>query len=506
MGIQAHSYLRGDHSMRKILGVAVGVVSMVSATAGAAEQDEFLEQAAAAEASGKYDVAKTAYEHALDLNPAHTGAASGLTRVQLAMGLNNEALKTISDFVAINPFLIEARAFQADVFRKLGRFAEASKTLAVAEKLLPTSISVKEQRGMLNFDNRQYKESIPYFDDVLKATPTAQAVRLRRAQAFAAIGNHTDAIKDYLILGDANPANVRLQVALAEEYLSIKDSDKALEVLAYASTLDPRSLSTVEKTGDVLATQEKYNEAIAAYKKVTAVDPSQTAVGIKIVDLYLKTKRTTDAERELASVLKVDPRNEGASQRLVNIWLTEGKYGPAGNYLSKFSKANPAQVWASIEYANLLMKIGDFGQAEQVLQSQLGNVNPKNFQVALAVATLKANRGELEEALAVLGQAERSSPTEAKIKFNMGLLMDLLGHSDEAIEKYSGITPASELYTRARVNLSFIYEKRNQVAEALAVLKTIPAGELSPSIDSKIAQLQSLENGRDIASEKETQE
>ncbi|MGN7294505.1 tetratricopeptide repeat protein [Rhizobium sp. SAFR-030] len=96
---------------------------------------------------------------------------------------------------------------------------------------------------------------------------------------------------------------------------------------------------------------------------------------------------------------------------------------------------NPKDRTAGLNYANILRMNGKNTQALAVMQ-QVAIANPTDRDVLAAYGKAQAAAGQLEQALATIGRAQTPDRPDWRLYSAEGAVLDQLGRSDEARQKY----------------------------------------------------------------------
>ena len=91
--------------------------------------------------------------------------------------------------------------------------------------------------------------------------------------------------------------------------------------------VNPRLISTQLDAADQLFAAGRYDDAIAAYRKIRTQAPALTAVSLQIGNAYLQKKDYDRAEAEFQEVLKSDAANGSACYNLGDVKAARGAVG-----------------------------------------------------------------------------------------------------------------------------------------------------------------------------------
>src|SRR5574341_2147810 len=99
----------------------------------------------------------------------------------------------------------------------------------------------------------------------------------------------------------------------------------------------------------------------------------------------------------------------------------------------------------------------------------------------------------MPEAAAVMRQATRLAPGDARLRDNMGLILQALGREGEAMGEFEAAVAADPRLAQPRINLAALVLRRGDHARARALLDEAARLEIDPEdgrlIESLRAQL-----------------
>lgn len=125
----------------------------------------------AAEATGQYEAAVTAYASARGMNKMFRPTAASLGETLLVTGRVDEALKVLDGLERTNPFDVERKANLAAAYVEKGDFEMAEKYVSAAEKLAPTNSRVLEARAQVLLCTGKVGEAFKLMDDMSEVGP-----------------------------------------------------------------------------------------------------------------------------------------------------------------------------------------------------------------------------------------------------------------------------------------------------------------------------------------------
>src|ERR1700736_3274797 len=227
---------------------------------------------------------------------------------------------------------------------------------------------------------------------------------------------------------------------------------------------------------------EYATQAIEAYKKAYALDPKSPVIGERLAEMYWKAQRTHEAVTEAQALLKRDPNDIQSRRLLGRIYLRSLGDFSVGNGQSEIveraieqyaeiNRLDPSDIESALWLARLYRLRNEHDKAEAVLRGMLKE-DPENEPAIEQLTQLLLDEGKAPEAIALLEQVTRRSPSPA--------MLDLLGDAytqshdlpkaETAYRKATELDP-SELSHRRGLAQTLMAEEK--FSDALAVYQKL---------------------------------
>lgn len=171
-------------------------------------------------------------------------------------------------------------------------------------------------------------------------------------------------------------------------------------------------------------------------------------------------------------------------------WLEKARPGPQRDYylghllrdlklpekaMAAFQSAAQGgwdRLECECQRAECLISLGDYGAAAEALRGQAG-AGERSAQWHYAQGRLRAEQGELDEAVACYEKAISLNPDHVYSLFHLAYLLDLHGSDDRAMELYQRCTELPYIHTHALMNLAVIHEDRCEYDKASECLQGV---------------------------------
>jgi tetratricopeptide (TPR) repeat protein len=293
--------------------------------------------------AGKYEEARETWERASmaratddNQQPRHVTevplsayANVGLARIALVQGDTTKAREILERVVAEAPQFSSALRLLADVYRSLGRQAEADRFVYRANRLQPFAPYLDPMVDDLARESRNSTLLLRISSEANLAVNAEWAEYLTRRALEFFQRYHQMVPGDFLGLahiGSCLSAMGRYQEA--ESYLR----------RAVAGIDDPQ---THYNLGLLLSITNRPTEAIAEYEKALARDPMHADARLNMATALARQGKTEQASRELTRLVDQDPDNAVARTNLGVVLLQLGKIELARGQLEAALRADP---------------------------------------------------------------------------------------------------------------------------------------------------------------------
>lgn len=147
----------------------------------------------------------------------------------------------------------------------------------------------------------------------------------------------------------------------------------------------------------------QYEASILLYKKVIEMEPDNTNALFAIGALYQRLGQIDDAKREYGKLLSIEPSHE----RAIN------------NYIALIAEESPSKALSQLK--------------------EMERINPEFSPVKAQMGMIYAKAGEFEIAEIYLRKAVMLAPEVINYRYNLAVVMDRAGRSQEALQLYRQI-------------------------------------------------------------------
>ncbi|MBT4978537.1 MAG: tetratricopeptide repeat protein [Gemmatimonadetes bacterium] len=206
-------------------------------------------------------------------------------------------------------------------------------------------------------------------------------------------------------------------------YLRQERYDLALAQFDEALAADAKFADAVNAKGVVLTHQGQYDEALALYERAAAIAPDETGYRVNISLIYYLKGDRKKADTLYQQIVSQDDAYDGLLDFLAEVGSADEHYRIAVSYMQQE------------EYDRALERL------DQALRA-----DPEMGDAYNTKAVILSNKGNYEEAYALLEKAEIQLPTHPGIRLNMAIVRYLQGRRHEAAVIYQQVIDMDDRY------------------------------------------------------------
>lgn len=290
------------------------------------------------------------------------------------------------------------------------------------------------------------------------------------------------AIDEYKLAMDNDPGNAFLDSALAELYSKTgRIRDAVLEAQGILKR-DPNNIEAhkllgriyLRSLGDLQSGTQSQNVlklAIEQYQEIVRLDPKDVDNHLLLGRLYRLDNQMGKAEAEFKTAVKMQPDSEDAVSSLAYLLNEEndptsaiqvllsvpedersGKiYSALGftyeqqkdykNAVDAYRKAvdqDKDNLDSIRGLAKNLMNLGDY-DAALAQYKIVADSDPQDAETQLRIAEIYRHQGKYQQALDSLTKTQALAQDSLEVPYNIGLVYEALGRSDDAIKTYEDL-------------------------------------------------------------------
>lgn len=360
-----------------------------------------------------------------------------------------------------------------------------------------------------------------YYHSALAAMYEEEAVNSGRPEFVQ------HAIEEYKTAINADPGSAELQDSLAELYFRTgraRDAESAARqvLLDHPSDVGAHKLlgriylrrlgDQQNAAGSSTASGNTLDEAIAEFEKIVALQPKSVEDHMVLGKLYGVKQQSAKAEEQFKIAQALDPDSEEVILNLARAYGESGDFAQAAKVIENVPESDrtgrmeftlgatyeqmkrPKDAIAAYQRAfdeqpddvptmsALAQAQLNDNQLDAALKtySQIATADPENAAPLIKISEIQRRQQKYEDALTTIRKARKKDPESLEAGYDEGLLLDVLGHYDEAAATYSAMVDetshANGAYTPEEKNnrgifldrLGAVYHEQNKVDQAIA--------------------------------------
>lgn len=343
-------------------------------------------------------------------------------------------------------------------------------------------------RGDRFMTEKKYREASLEYRNALQKDPMLGDVRMKLAEAYYAIGDYPNALREcqraadllpddtgaqirtgklLLLAGqydeaksrarkalDKNPKDVEAQILLANASAGLKEMGDAIKEMEEAIQLDPKRSLSYANLGVFLASSNSREDAERRFRSAVEIDPKSVNARLALANFLWTTDRPADAEASLKEALNLDPASVGAHRALATLYLSEQRSKEAEPHLKAAADASK-DPGLRIVLADYYIAQNRPDDALQLLENV--SKEPSGFVLAQPrVAALQYEHGKKEDAYKRIDAVLAKVPSDPPALMTKGRFLLGDGKREEALAKVKAAISANPKYAAAHYLLALL--------------------------------------------------
>ncbi len=225
-----------------------------------------------------------------------------------------------------------------------------------------------------------WKNSVTLFEHAFQVTGHNSTVYNNRGNAYASLGNYTQAIEDLQKAIELNPRYVEAYNNRGYVYMKLGDYRQAIEDLQKAIELNPKYAEAYNNRGNAYAQLGNYGQAIEDLQKAIELNPKYALAYNNRAFIHGTLGDYRQAIEDLQKAIELNPRFAEAYNNRGNAYAQLGNYGRAIEDYDQALKINPKYAGAYNNRAAAYWGRGDHKKGMEDLKTaaRLGSKNAQN--------------------------------------------------------------------------------------------------------------------------------
>lgn len=275
-------------------------------------------------ARGDIEQARIQFNEAIKYQPRYTPARLALAQLHLARNEFTKALQAAEDILSYDAANIQARMIRTSCRMGLGDLPTARKELEVALAAQPNFPDALFQMGLLNFQEKRYKDAEQHFLRLQKVAPNDPRGLVGMVETLAGQKRFDEAVR---MLEDSiagHPERSFYRLTLANIAARAGKYDLALGHFRQLLDKNPRNFDVQLRIAEVYRLKADIPNAIEAFKKAKELNPNDPTAYVRLALLYEERGQRAEARPLYEQLLKIEPDNPLALNNLAYLIAESG--------------------------------------------------------------------------------------------------------------------------------------------------------------------------------------
>ncbi len=394
--------------------------------------------------------------------------------------------------IAAKPKEANLRFGLVKLYRNTQRTADAHRVLREiidADQAAPAALTARNQLAADLLATGKLAQARMLNDEVLKASPRDSAALVMRGRMLLAEGDARNAVIDLRaaardqpgspevagllaqahrqagelqlareVLADAvkfKPANAELRLLLAADMADAKEYKAAAAEVDSALKAAPQNMRAYDMKAQLALAQKDNAGAEAVYASLKTLFPKEPTGYIKLGQLYAEQKKFDAALKEYDAAAKLSPEAHTPALSAIGVLVAQKKYDEANKRVDAIAAQDaksplPHRLRAEVAVARGNLPLAEASYLKLI---EFAPTAPAGYQ---GLARVKAQRGGLNDALAVLEQGEKANPTEAWFPATRAEWLARAGRNNDAIALYESLLKRAPDDEASANNLAYL--------------------------------------------------
>ena len=428
---------------------------------------------------GDYPAALNILRDAIELDPDSAFLLVSLAEVKLKIGQVREALEYIDKAIKLEPSFRTPYLMAGSVMAAAGKNAEAVVYLRKAVELDPDKEDAYLQLAVSLTRMFEYEEAVSTLKALININKESVLGYYYLGKTYGQMKLYHDAVGYFSKTLELRPDFDQAGIDMAAAYEALGDYDKAIETYKELVGEEDSKVAVLQRLIQLLIQQRRYNDALEYLH--LAVDSGYGGQEImrKIGLIHMELDQFDEAIQVFGTMLEKDPDAFQVRFYLGLAFEEKGDLDSASSEFNKIPKDSGIYIDAIGHIAFILKEKGKPELAIEALKTAIDD-NPRQLELYLNLSSLYEALEKLDDALALLLDAEKRFERETRLQFRIGVLYDALGKRAESIERMKIVISINPLDAQALNFIGYTYAEMGiNLEEALSHLKK--AVEIRPN-------------------------
>ncbi len=242
--------------------------------------------------------------------------------------------------------------------------------------------------------------------------------------------------------------------------------DQAIAEFEKIVTLLPKSVEDRMVLGQLYTVKHLPEKAEEQFKTAQAIEPESEDVVLNLSRLYAESGDTQHAVKAIESV----PEDGRTPKMEFTLGALYDQLKQPKDAIAAYKRAEDLEPGDLQTMDALAQALQSNEQLDAALKEykDLAEADPENAEAQAHIAEIERRQGKYEQALTDVHKARKMDPNSLEAGFNEGLLEDILGRFDDAVQTYQAMVDLT-----SHANGAYTDEEKNNRSIFLERLATI---------------------------------
>lgn len=279
---------------------------------------------------GKLDEAIGYGEMAVEIDPGLAIAHSNLAAAYIAKGELAEAEASARAAIEVDPDFGDAYNNLGNAYAAMGRLDDALAAYEDALERNPTSTFALVNRGLILGQHNRLEEAVQSFERAVEIDNRLPEAFLGLGKAQLGLRQSFEAVASFERVVDLDPERAEAYGWLARAQLAARKIEAAESSLERGLSVDPEHPLLLQLYGQMLAGQERFDEAIRHFRKAVASsahypEPPPDVLHHTLATALLANGQLEEGVRALERTLELNPNHALAHNDLGLVYENTGE-------------------------------------------------------------------------------------------------------------------------------------------------------------------------------------
>ncbi|HTB17499.1 MAG TPA: tetratricopeptide repeat protein [Bryobacteraceae bacterium] len=324
----------------------------------------------------------------------------------------------------------------------------------------PEALALEAALSLASGDRGKAKAAIGELQPLIAKMPRNAALHFNLGRAYVALADGQSlerAREQFEAALRLDPHHAPAKLAWAELALARGAAAQAAQATAEILSEDPTNPAARLLRARALAGMAEPEKARTELSALLQMYPTSNDGREQLAELDFAQHRYQDAEAGFRALLQAND-NRGAGGLLKTL-IVQGQLEPAVQFASEQVKQQPGRADTRLVLAGTLIAAGQYSAAAvqfQTLINQLAAHDPKLSELYLQLGEAKLRGADLPGSLAAFETAKQLAPADPRPVFDLGLLYDRTGRSEQARKEYEIVIQLEPENATALNNLAYL--------------------------------------------------